>query len=103
LGLFSGCNPGAGAVAGQRPQQWSLVGWRVGDSPKRPACKEEHPIFDRRCKFHPKHVLEKPKFGPTLPLAIAKEKLAKERRAKEKAIEERRKVQREADKNMVDA
>jgi hypothetical protein len=73
------------------------------DSPRCPACKGDHPIFDRKCKFHPKHAPEKPKFGPTLPPAMAKEKLAKERRIKEKAIEERRKEQREADENMVDA
>jgi len=60
-------------------------------------------MVDRKCKFHPKHVPEKPKFGPTLPPAMAKEKLAKEKRAREKAIEERRKEQREADENMVDA
>jgi hypothetical protein len=73
------------------------------DSPRCPACKGDHPIFDRKCKFHPKHVLEKPKFGPTLPPAMAKEKLAKERRAKEKALEERRIEEGEADDNMLDA
>lgn len=70
---------------------------------KCPACKGKHTIFDRKCKFHPKHVPEKPKFGPTLPPAMAKEKLAMERRAKEKATEERRKGQGEADESMVDA
>ena len=44
-------------------------------------------MFDRRCRFHPKHIPEKPKFGPALPLAIAREKLVEERRAKERAIE----------------
>jgi hypothetical protein len=73
------------------------------DSPKCPACKEKHPIFDRRCKFHPKYVLEKPKFGPTLPLAMVKEKLAKEKSAKEKALEERRMEEGGADDNIVDA
>jgi hypothetical protein len=83
------------------------------DSPRRPACKGDHPIFDRKCKFHPKHTPEKPKFGPTLPSAMAKEKLSKERRIKERAIEERRtkeraaeerrKEQVEVDENMSDA
>jgi hypothetical protein len=62
-----------------------------------------HPIFDRKCKFHPKHILEKPKFGPSFPPALAKEKLAKEKRAKDKAMEERRKEQGEVDENMADA
>jgi hypothetical protein len=44
-------------------------------------------MFDRRCRFHPKHIQEKLKFGPALPLAMAREKLAEERRAKERAIE----------------
>jgi len=73
------------------------------DSPKCPACRWDHPIFDRKCRFHPKHVPEKPKFGLTLPPAMAKEKLAKERRAKEKALEERRMEEGEADENMLDA
>jgi hypothetical protein len=60
------------------------------DSPRYPAYRGKHPIFDKKYKLHPKHTPEKPKFSPTLPLAIAKEKLARERRAKEKAIEERR-------------
>jgi hypothetical protein len=42
--------------------------------------------LDRKCRFYPKHVPEKPKFGPTFPPVMAKEKLAKERRAKDKAI-----------------
>jgi hypothetical protein len=29
LGLFSECNPGAAAVAGERPQQRSFVGWGI--------------------------------------------------------------------------
>jgi hypothetical protein len=66
--------------------------------PRCPACKGEHPIFDRKFRFHPKHTLEKPTFGPILPPAIAREK-----RAKEKAIEERRKGRAEADESMVDA
>jgi len=45
-------------------------------------------VFDRRYRFHPKHVPEKLKFGPALPPAIAKEKLAEERRAKERATEQ---------------
>ena len=57
--------------------------------PKCPVCGKKHPVFDRRRRFHPKHILDKPKFGLTLPPAMAKEKLAKERRAKEKAIEQR--------------
>ena len=44
-------------------------------------------MFDRRCRFHLKHILEKLKFGPTLLLVIAREKLVEERRAKERAIE----------------
>jgi hypothetical protein len=60
------------------------------DSPRCSACKGEHPIFDRKCKFHPKYVPGEAKVWPTLPPAMAKEKLAKERRLKEKAIEERR-------------
>jgi hypothetical protein len=73
------------------------------DSPRCPACKGDHPILDRKCKFHPKHVPEKPRFSPTLPPAIAKEKLAKEGRVKEKALEERRIEEREADDNILDA
>lgn len=69
----------------------------------RVACKGEHPIFDRKCRYHPKHTPEKPTFGPTLPPAIAREKLIREKRAKEKAIEERRKEQGEVDQNMADA
>jgi hypothetical protein len=72
------------------------------NSPKCPAYKGEHPIFDRKCKFHPKHVTEKPKFGPTLPLVMAKEKLAKERGAKKEAIDERREEQGQVDENMAD-
>ena len=30
LGLIFGRDPGAAAVAGERPQQWSFAGWRVG-------------------------------------------------------------------------
>ena len=59
-------------------------------------------MFDRRCRFHPKHIPEKPKFGPTLPLAMAREKLAEERRAKERAMEQRRKERGEADEDMAD-
>ena len=59
-------------------------------------------MFDRRCRFHPKHIPEKPKFGPTLPLAMAREKLAEERRAKERAIEQRRKERGEADDDIAD-
>jgi hypothetical protein len=73
------------------------------DSPRCPACRGEHPIFNRKCKLHPKHIPEKPKFGPTLPPVMAKEKLARERRAKEKAMEERREEQGEIDENMSDA
>jgi hypothetical protein len=73
------------------------------DSPRYPACRGEHPIFDKKCKLYLKHTPEKPKFGPTLPLAIAKEKLARERRAKEKAMEERREEQGEIDENISDA
>jgi hypothetical protein len=47
------------------------------------------------------NIPEKPKFGPTLPPAMAKEKLARERRAKQKAVEERRE-QGETDENMSD-
>ena len=65
-------------------------------------CKEKHPVFDRRCRFHPKHIPEKPKFGPTLPPAMAKEKLVRERRAKEKAKEQRREESGEADEGMAD-
>ena len=72
-------------------------------SPGCPACEGEHPILDRKCEVHPKHVPEKPKFGPTLPPVMAKEKLAKERRAKEKAIAGRRMEQGETDENMLDA
>jgi hypothetical protein len=71
-------------------------------SPRYPACRGEHPIFDKKCKLHPKHIPEKPKFDPTLPPAMAKAKLAKERRAKQKAVEERRE-QGETDENMSDA
>jgi hypothetical protein len=59
-------------------------------------------VFDRRCRFHPKHIPEKLKFSPALPLAMAKEKLAEERRAKERAIEQRRKERREADNDIAD-
>jgi hypothetical protein len=69
------------------------------DSPRYPVYRGEHTIFDKKCKLHLKHVPEKPKFGPTLPPAMAKEKLARERRAKQKAVEERR----EQDENMSDA
>jgi hypothetical protein len=69
------------------------------DSPRCPACKGEHTIFDKKCKLHPKHIPDKPKFGPTLPPAMAKEKLARERRARQKAVEERR----EQDENTSDA
>jgi hypothetical protein len=37
------------------------------NSPRCLMCKGEHPTFDRMCKGHPKHSLEKPKVGPTLP------------------------------------
>lgn len=50
-----------------------------------------------------KHIPEKPKFGPALPPAMAKEKLAEERRAKERAIEQRRKKRGEAGEYMADA
>jgi len=63
----------------------------------------DHPIFDKKCKFHPKHTPEKPKFGTTLLPAMAKEELAKERRTQERAAEERRKEHREVDQNMSDA
>jgi hypothetical protein len=69
------------------------------DSPRCLACRGEHPIFDKKCKLHREHIPEKPKFGPILPPAMAKEKLARERRAKQKAVEERR----EQDENMSDA
>jgi hypothetical protein len=73
------------------------------DSPRYPACRGEHPIFNKKYKLTLKHILEKPKFSPTLPLAIAKEKLVRERRVKEKAIGERREEQGETDENMSDA
>lgn len=47
-------------------------------------------IAGRVCKHHPKHTQEKPTFSPTLPLAIAREKLEREKRANKKASEERR-------------
>jgi hypothetical protein len=72
------------------------------DSPRYLAYRGEHPIFNKKCKLHLKHILEKPKFSPTLPLAMAKEKLARERRAKQKVVEERRE-QGETDENMLDA
>ena len=72
------------------------------DNPKCPVCKEKHFVFDRRCRFHPKHIPEKPKFGPTLPPAIAREKLAEERRAKERAMEQKKKERGEADEDMAD-
>jgi len=37
------------------------------NSPRCPMCKRKHPTFDGRCKGHPKHSPEKPKFGPKLP------------------------------------
>jgi hypothetical protein len=67
------------------------------------SIQREHPIFDKKCKFHPKHTLVKPTFSPTLPLAIAREKLVRGKRANEKAIEERTKDQGEAGESIVDA
>ena len=64
-------------------------------TPKCPACIGEHPIFDRRCKFYPLHVVattqpsnagrigkqgngrgskQRPVFGPSLPPGMAKER-----------------------------
>jgi hypothetical protein len=64
-------------------------------TPKCPACRGPHPIFDRKCKFHPRHVTideeqestgdktrsrdegaskQRPTFGPTLPPGMARER-----------------------------
>jgi hypothetical protein len=48
-------------------------------------------VFDRKCKFHSKYILEKPTFGRTAPPAMAEGELGRKMRVKENAREEMRK------------
>jgi hypothetical protein len=48
-------------------------------------------VFDRKCKFHSKYILEKPTFGRTASPAMAKGELGRKMIVKEKAMEEMRK------------
>jgi hypothetical protein len=101
LGLYYNCNRYEHEQAncthqtkcGACPNPHNTKNCSQRTSLKCPACKGEHPVFDRKCKFHSECTTadnEKPKFGPSPPPAMAKEKLAKESTAKEKAIEEGR-------------